>query len=156
MFLKHPVKEQILREKLWDKTNKYLAYFWTARLFIASQCGLNVHISFLCDHISSWVEWYIPVSYTPTSSWFLLLQFPCRIYPPIQLNLQCTLFVISSWTYSVLTYMEWMIIAYLQRKVHIRNNSNDEYTKVNGRIIKIIFTTNGLSILCNAYSLQFV
>ena len=38
----------------------------------------------------------------------------------------------------------------MQRKVHSRNKSNDEYTKVNGRMINIIFTTvkcNGAKVI---------
>ena len=35
--------------------------------------------------------------------------------------------------------MEWMVVTNMQRKVHTRTKSKDEYTKVNGRIIKIIF-----------------
>ena len=34
-----------------------------------------------------------------------------------------------------------MVLTYMQRKVHSRKKSNDEHTKVNGRMIDIIFIT---------------
>ena len=35
--------------------------------------------------------------------------------------------------------MEWMVVVFIQRKVHNRNKFNDEYVKVNDRMNNIIF-----------------
>ena len=38
-------------------------------------------------------------------------------------------------------YMERMVLTFIKRKVHSRKKSNDEYTKVNGKTVKLIITT---------------
>ena len=42
---------------------------------------------------------------------------------------------------------KWLISFYMQRKVHIKNNCIDEYTKFNGRVINITFMVQTLRVI---------
>ena len=54
---------------------------------------------------------------------------------------QCSLLLKHEILKKLVTYIESMVLTYMQRKVDISNTSNDEYTKVNGRMINKMFTT---------------
>ena len=47
-----------------------------------------------------------------------------------------------------------MVVTYMQRKVHIRNKSIDEYMKLYGRMLNMIFKVVGYKMSCKKYWLK--